>query len=78
MEGYLTSEVLHMHWLNTVKGYCEGKEKICDKAIDFLAENLRWTRSKVRALRNSDPYWRHVGLFLDQIEGELASCVSLD
>jgi hypothetical protein len=38
LEGHVTSELLHMHWLNTVDGYCKGKGSILQNTIS--AENF--------------------------------------
>jgi hypothetical protein len=61
LEGLITSELLHMHWLNTVDGYCRGKEELCQKILDFVNQNLEWVKYKIKHHRSSDPYWHQVG-----------------
>ncbi len=43
----MTSRLLYMYWLNTVKGYCKGKEKICKEVIDYVHKNTNWIKKMV-------------------------------
>ena len=36
----------------------------------FVADNLAWMRG--RAANSTEPYWRHVGFLLDQLDGMAA------
>ena len=78
-----------MQWQNTVEGYCDWiGEDICKKISEYLDENTKWIRMKVRQHqrnsptdkiakhhgihnigKNSNPYWHHVALFYDQLQG---------
>ena len=60
-----------MYWQNTVDGYCEGKQKLCDKIIEFVHKNTNWVHKKLESLKNkgSNPYWHHLSLIYDQLEG---------
>ena len=46
LEGHVTSEILYMYWQNTVDGYCDGKEKLCDKIVEFVNKNTAWVKGK--------------------------------
>ena len=35
-----------MYWQNTVDGYCDGKEKLCDKIVEFVNKNTAWVKGK--------------------------------
>ena len=61
LEGHVTSDLLYMHWLNTVKGYCDGKEELCQKILELVNENSDWVKYKVKHHRTSDAYWHQVG-----------------
>ncbi|TRY78809.1 hypothetical protein TCAL_07583 [Tigriopus californicus] len=69
LEGYYTAEQIYQYWVNTVDGYCNGKEEICEKVIEYLESNTRWIKTKIAAHRSKNPYWHQVGLFYDQFEG---------
>ncbi len=43
----MTSRVLYLYWLNTVDGYCQGKEKICEEVVKFVHQNTEWVRKMV-------------------------------
>ncbi len=47
LEGHVTSRVLYLYWLNTVDGYCQGKEKICAEVVKFVHQNTEWVRKMV-------------------------------
>ena len=60
-------------------------ENVCKKISEYLNENTEWVRRKIRqhrrihssdtlhkygnTTRNSNPYWHHVSLFYDQLQG---------
>lgn len=71
LEGHVTSEVLYMYWQNTVDGYCDGKEKLCDKIEEFVNKNTKWVHGKLKEHRHhgSNPYWHQLSLIYDQLEG---------
>eukprot|EP00096_Caligus_rogercresseyi_P012655 TRINITY_DN5370_c0_g1_i1.p1 TRINITY_DN5370_c0_g1~~TRINITY_DN5370_c0_g1_i1.p1 ORF type:complete len:563 (+),score=96.26 TRINITY_DN5370_c0_g1_i1:42-1730(+) len=70
MEAYMTNDIIYNHWRNTVVGYCDGKEKICEAIQDYLDKNLAFIKTMTtRANREASSYWHHVGLFYDQIRG---------
>jgi hypothetical protein len=69
IEGYLTSELLYMHYQNTVVGRCEGKEAVCGKVADWLDRNHKWIRTKIKKDGKRSRYWHQVSLFYDQLVG---------
>ena len=60
-----------MYWQNTVDGYCDGKQKLCDKIKEFVHKNTHWVHKKLESLKNkgSNPYWHHLSLIYEQLEG---------
>lgn len=60
-----------MYWQNTVDGYCDGKEKLCEKIVQFVHENSRWVHNKIKAHneKGTNPYWHQLSLIYDQLEG---------
>ena len=68
LEGHVTSDILYMYWQNTVDGYCQGKQKLCDRIVKFVNKNTAWAKAKARSHRQQ-PYWHQLGLLYDQLEG---------
>ena len=69
IEGYLTAELMAMHWRNQIDLYCDNHETYCRKLFRFLDTNLDTTQEMVRSKRNSSPYWHQIGLVLEQLTG---------
>ena len=71
IEGYVTSEILYMYWQNTVDGYCDGKEKLCDKLVKFVNSNTKWVKKKLKSHPDlgKHPYWHQLNLLYLQLEG---------
>lgn len=71
IEGHVTSELLYLYWKNTVDGYCDGKEELCKKIAKFVNQNTAWIHKKISQQRKvgTNPYWHHVGLVYDQLQG---------
>jgi hypothetical protein len=69
IEGYVTSELLAMHYQNTVLGRCEGKENVCRKVAAWLDNNNKWIRTKIKKSGRRSGYWHQVSLFYDQLAG---------
>ncbi|ELU15812.1 hypothetical protein CAPTEDRAFT_183314 [Capitella teleta] len=69
LEGHATRDLITMHWTNTMAGYCTYPlSQFCQKLQNYLDENFAWIEKQI-ASSSSDPYWRHVELFLHQITG---------
>jgi len=69
IEGYLTAELMGMHWRNQIDQYCDNEVRYCTKLFKFLDKNLNVTQQKVKTMRNESSYWHHVGLVLEQLTG---------
>ncbi|CAG2102156.1 unnamed protein product [Medioppia subpectinata] len=69
IEGYLTADLMAMHWRNQIELYCDDKHKYCRKLFKFLDRNLKETQERVRAERNQSSYWHQIGLVLEQLTG---------
>ena len=72
LEGWVTRELLHMQYLNTIVGRfstvqcitvqysevtktivgrCDGKQPLCDKINQWVANNTAWVRSQLEKHR---------------------------
>ena len=69
LEGYLTAQLMAMHWRNQIDLYCHNHDTYCTKLFKFLDKNLEITQEKARANRNTSSYWHQVGLVLEQLTG---------
>ncbi|XP_015795118.1 putative phospholipase B-like 2 [Tetranychus urticae] len=70
IEGYLTKDLINMHYDNLWEKYCEGVEAaFCQRAFNFFAQNEAYIEQEANNKRDTDPYWHHVGLILDQLTG---------
>jgi len=69
LEGYLTSEVLLMHYQNSIVGRCDGKQELCDKINNWLDDNLAWVARKTKFHSKERAYWHQVSLFMIQLTG---------
>lgn len=70
VEGYVTRELMQMHWTNTLAGYCQGP-KLTDQCVKlkfFLGENLLWMKNKIKD-PGASSIWYHVQLYLEQMAG---------
>ncbi|XP_050353907.1 putative phospholipase B-like 2 [Nymphalis io] len=68
LEGFLTRDLIWMHWQNMLKGYCYNKTEICGLIEDFVDKNEDYISSMVLA-NPTDPYWYQMKLYYIQIEG---------
>jgi hypothetical protein len=70
-EGLLTADMVYIFYLNSIgAGYCADSPDICAKLFAFKADNDRFMKNMVSE-NPKDPYWVHVGLFLEQLEGTM-------
>ncbi|ESO82430.1 hypothetical protein LOTGIDRAFT_223334 [Lottia gigantea] len=73
VEGYLTKDLIEMHWLNTQSTYCtQPYSDYCTKLHWFLTENLEWIKDMINDATLQDTYWYQVKLHYEQISGLLA------
>ncbi|XP_045537752.1 putative phospholipase B-like 2 isoform X3 [Papilio machaon] len=68
IEGYLTRDLIWMHWQNMLKGYCYNKTDLCGLIEEFIEKNENYIASMV-FLNEIDPYWYQVKLYYIQLEG---------
>ncbi|XP_046365678.2 putative phospholipase B-like 2 [Haliotis rufescens] len=69
VEGYVTRDLINMHWENTMAGYCdEPYSAYCQRLRDFLETNLNWIRTSIKN-NPDDPYWHQVEMFYTQLRG---------
>ncbi|XP_071092880.1 putative phospholipase B-like 2 [Haliotis cracherodii] len=69
VEGYVTRDLITMHWENTMAGYCdEPYSAYCRRLRDFLESNLNWIRTSIKN-NPDDPYWHQVEMFYTQLRG---------
>ncbi|XP_073950081.1 putative phospholipase B-like 2 [Choristoneura fumiferana] len=68
LEGYLTRDLVWMHWQNMLKGYCANKTDICKAIESFVDKNEDYIAAMVQS-NYDDPYWYQVKLYYIQIEG---------
>ncbi|XP_052756530.1 putative phospholipase B-like 2 [Galleria mellonella] len=68
LEGFLTRDLIWMHWQNMLKGYCYNKTDVCGLIEDFVDKNEAYISSMVQKNPN-DPYWYQMKLYYIQLEG---------
>ncbi len=63
-EGYITSDVIHMHYQNTLAEYCTNEKDYCTKLSKFLSDNKAWIDKQMQAAKRSElSYWHQVYKF---------------
>lgn len=52
-------------------GYCDGKEKLCERLKNFVNKNTQWVHNKLKNHVNegTNPYWHQLSLIYQQLEG---------
>ncbi|CAH2044861.1 unnamed protein product, partial [Iphiclides podalirius] len=68
IEGFLTRDLIWMHWQNMLKGYCYNKTVLCGLIEEFLDKNEEYIARMVKD-NQLDPYWYQVKLYYIQLEG---------
>ncbi|KAK3737518.1 hypothetical protein QZH41_010630 [Actinostola sp. cb2023] len=66
-EGYITSELIHLSWLNQYASYCENETQFCEKLEKFIQENEKWMIQEIAS--DLDEYWHQVQLIFIQLDG---------
>ncbi|KAL7307537.1 hypothetical protein TKK_0000234 [Trichogramma kaykai] len=69
LEGSLTWQLIHHHWLNTVKAACAPRATLCRKMRRYLKENMQSSRDNAEKLHTEDSFWHMVHLFNKQLDG---------
>ncbi|KAM6216293.1 phospholipase B-like 1 [Rhynchocyon petersi] len=67
LEGYLTALHMYDHFTNLYPQLIK-KTSIMDKVQDFMEKQDQWARKKVKDNKD-DPFWRHMGYILAQMDG---------
>ncbi|XP_047994742.1 putative phospholipase B-like 2 [Leguminivora glycinivorella] len=68
LEGYLSHDLIWMHWCNILQGFCKNRLDICQMVDDFVDANEEYMLTE--ALDNpEEPYWYQVQLLYNQLEG---------
>ncbi|CAG9789569.1 unnamed protein product [Diatraea saccharalis] len=68
LEGFLTRDLIWMHWQNVLKGYCYNKTDVCGLIEAFVDKNEHYIYSMVNKYPE-DPYWYQIKLYYIQLEG---------
>ncbi|XP_023597361.1 phospholipase B-like 1 isoform X1 [Trichechus manatus latirostris] len=67
LEGYLTAPHMYDHFTNLYPQLIE-KPSIMDKVQDFMTKQHEWVQKNVKDYKG-DPFWRHVGYVMAQLDG---------
>jgi uncharacterized protein YcsI (UPF0317 family) len=59
VEGYLTADLILMHWKNTLATYCSQNQEMCEKLNMFLYKNAIFRSSQIES-NNVDSFWYQV------------------
>ena len=64
LEGLATTDLVAMHWKNTLAGYCpKPYTTFCAKLSVFLEKNLKWMKEQIKADKaksERSPFWHQV------------------
>uniref|UniRef100_A0A8B9CMM5 Phospholipase B-like n=1 Tax=Anser brachyrhynchus TaxID=132585 RepID=A0A8B9CMM5_9AVES len=70
-EAAVTEQLIYMHWMNTVVGYCGPfgyQTPYCEKLRAYLQANLAWMEEQMASGQRPE-YWHQVRLALLQLKG---------
>lgn len=67
LEGYLTALQMRDHYANLYPQLIKNPS-IVEKVQDFMERQELWTRQNIKE-KKSDPFWRHTGYVLTQLDG---------
>ena len=63
-EGYITRDLIYLHWENTQTGSCEEPySPYCQRLRHFLQKNLNWMKTSIKN-NPGDPYWHQVSYII--------------
>ncbi|CAK1547522.1 unnamed protein product [Leptosia nina] len=68
LEGFLTRDLIWLHWQNMLKGYCYNKTDVCGLIEDYVDTNEKYLADMVHN-NADDAYWYHIKLYKIQLEG---------
>jgi hypothetical protein len=70
VEALVTSDLIKLHWHNTLEGYCtEPLSPYCQRLKNYVETNAGWMQKQFDAEADTNPYWHQVRLFLIQMQG---------
>lgn len=69
LEGYLTRDLIRMHFNNVWADYCDNEKAYCKRLYSFLHDNLEWMYANVAKYSMDSAYWHQVHLVLRQMQG---------
>ena len=65
-EGFITSEFIHMHYVNTMAEYCTNEKEYCAKLAKFFSDNTAFKDQKLKAVTDEEKsYWHQVSFPYD-------------
>ncbi|XP_072839771.2 putative phospholipase B-like 2 [Pogona vitticeps] len=70
-EATVSQQLMYMHWMNTMVGYCgpfKFQTDYCQKLKNYIETNLAWMEQQMEAGESSE-YWYQVRLALLQLKG---------
>ncbi|KAM7034381.1 putative phospholipase B-like 2 [Acridotheres tristis] len=70
-EAAVTEQLMYMHWMNTMVGYCgpfKYESEYCQKLRNYLEANLAWMEEQMAKGQDTE-YWHQVRLALLQLKG---------
>ncbi|XP_061458353.1 putative phospholipase B-like 2 [Rhineura floridana] len=70
-EAAVSQQLIYMHWMNTMVGYCgpfKYETDYCQKLKNYIESNLAWMEQQMEAAEDS-AYWHQVRLALLQLKG---------
>lgn len=60
-EGYITSDYIHMHFVNTMAEYCTNEKEFCANLAKFIDDNNSWKDKQIKDMKDSEKsYWHQV------------------
>ena len=63
-EGFITSELIYMHYMNTLADYCTNEKDYCTKLSKFVSDNKEWINNKIKDSQSTEKsYWHQVMKF---------------
>ncbi|XP_063539020.1 putative phospholipase B-like 2 [Cydia strobilella] len=68
LEGYLSRDLIWMHWCNVLQGFCTGKEDVCQMVDDFVDANEDYVLTEA-VKHKSETYWYQILLLYYQLQG---------
>ncbi|KAL4710855.1 hypothetical protein ACJJTC_012947 [Scirpophaga incertulas] len=68
LEGFLTRDLIWMHWNNVLKGFCFNKTDVCGMIEEFVDKNEEYLSTMIEK-HPQDPYWYQIKLYYIQLEG---------